>query len=243
MLGAAVRAEPPLPLPASCSTLGEPRRAVRHCRSGTPTATPTDTATTARPPRRCSTVATPTTAPSTVSHELLNSKHKSSSLADIARTAAFGQTQPRRAAARIPARTRRQGGSAAEARDPRFATSEAQHGVHWGVAGVDQPGVPRSYECGSRNAGRGRPIRRTANFDCRSATVPQLGPALRGWQGPSRPRCGPSSATEAGRCAGLGVAPLAAPLLGNAGVPRGTLGFAPHGLSRPRIRARLSAAS
>jgi|SRR5450755_439041 len=95
MLGAAVRAEPPLPLPASCSTLGEPRRAVRHCRSGTPTATPTDTATTARPPRRCSTVAAPTTAPSTVSHELLNSKHKSSSLADIARTAAFGHKEPR----------------------------------------------------------------------------------------------------------------------------------------------------
>ena len=31
-----------------------------------------------------------------VSHELLNSKHKSSSLAGIARTAAFGQEEPRR---------------------------------------------------------------------------------------------------------------------------------------------------
>ena len=49
---------------------------------GTPPATPTDTATAARPPWRCSTLAAATwRSPSTVSHELLSSKHKSSSLA------------------------------------------------------------------------------------------------------------------------------------------------------------------
>jgi hypothetical protein len=49
---------------------------------GTKPATPTDTATAARPPRRCSTPAAPTWPPRcTVSHERLNSKHKSSSLA------------------------------------------------------------------------------------------------------------------------------------------------------------------
>ena len=58
---------------------------------GTPPATPTDTATATGPPWRCSTLAAPTwRPPSTVSHELLNSKHKSSSLAGIARTAASG---------------------------------------------------------------------------------------------------------------------------------------------------------
>lgn len=36
--------------------------------------------------------AAPTTAPSTDSHELLNSKHKGSSLAGTARSAAFGQS-------------------------------------------------------------------------------------------------------------------------------------------------------
>ena len=47
--------------------------------------------------------------PSTVSHELLNNKHKSSSLADIARTAAFGQPQPRNCQTQVAAlRDRRQ---------------------------------------------------------------------------------------------------------------------------------------
>ena len=63
-------------------------------RFGTPPATPTDTATAARPPWRSSTLAAPTwRSPSTVSHELLRSKHKSSSLAGTARTAASGQNQ------------------------------------------------------------------------------------------------------------------------------------------------------
>ena len=69
------------------------------------------------------------------------------------------------------------------ARDALVAISEAQHAVHWAVVGVDQPGVPRSYECGARNFARGRPIRRPANFECRSATVPRLRPALRGTEG------------------------------------------------------------
>jgi hypothetical protein len=57
-------------------------RSPRHCPFGRNPATPTDTATAARPPRRCSTLAAPTwRSPSTVSHELLSSKHKSSSLA------------------------------------------------------------------------------------------------------------------------------------------------------------------
>ena len=48
--------------------------------------------------------------PSTVSHKRLCSEHKSSSLADIARTAAFGQKQRRVCPQRqMPARTRRQG--------------------------------------------------------------------------------------------------------------------------------------
>jgi hypothetical protein len=69
----------------------------RRCRNGTPTATPTDTATAARPPRRSSTPAALTSRPpSNVSQELLSSKHKSS-LAGIARTAASGQNRPRRA--------------------------------------------------------------------------------------------------------------------------------------------------
>jgi hypothetical protein len=59
---------------------------------GTPTATPTDTATAARPPRRSSTPAAPTSRPpSNASQELLSSKHTSSSLAGTTRTAAFGQ--------------------------------------------------------------------------------------------------------------------------------------------------------
>ena len=71
-----------------------------------------------------------------------------------------------------------------------LATSEAQHAVHWAVVGADQPGVPRSYECGARNFARGRPIRRPANFECRSATVPRLRPALRGLQGRPVPASG-----------------------------------------------------
>jgi hypothetical protein len=65
---------------------------------GRPPATPTDTATAARPSRRCSSLAASTwRSPSAVSHELLNSKHKSSSLAGIARTAASGvEQQPAR---------------------------------------------------------------------------------------------------------------------------------------------------
>ena len=66
------------------------------CRVGTPPATPTDTATAARPPRRCSTPAAPTwPPPCTVSHERLNSKHKSSSLTGTGRTGPPGQERPR----------------------------------------------------------------------------------------------------------------------------------------------------
>lgn len=34
-----------------------------------------------------------------------------------------------------------------------MATSEAQHGVHWAVVGVDQPGVLRSYRPGATRSG------------------------------------------------------------------------------------------
>jgi hypothetical protein len=79
-----------------CSSLGQSDRAAREECSGTPPATPTDTAKATRPPRRCSTPAAPISRPpSTVSHELLSSKHKSSSLPGTARTAASGQDQPR----------------------------------------------------------------------------------------------------------------------------------------------------
>jgi hypothetical protein len=60
-----------------------------------PPATPTDTATAARPPRRCTRPTTPTRpSPSTVSHELPSSKHKSSSRAGIRGTADFGHKRP-----------------------------------------------------------------------------------------------------------------------------------------------------
>ena len=44
----------------------------------------------------------------------------------------------------------------------------------------DQPGVPRCHERGTRSAGRGRPIRRAANLESRSATVSRVGPPMRG---------------------------------------------------------------
>ena len=84
---------------ARSSSPRRPAQSLRDCWFGTPPATPTRTATAAPPPRRCSTPAPPTW-PSTASHELLNSKHKSSSLAGIARTAAFGQRQPLRSLSR-----------------------------------------------------------------------------------------------------------------------------------------------
>ena len=69
---------------------GSPTRCRRHSCCGVPPATPT-------PPRRCSTPKAPTRRrpPSTVSHELLNSKHKSSSLTGIAGTAALGVKRQR----------------------------------------------------------------------------------------------------------------------------------------------------
>ena len=97
------------------------------------------------------------------------------------------------------ARMAKQVSRAAYPSDLLVATHEAQHAVHWAVVGVDQPGVPRSYECGARNFARGRPIRRPANFECRSATVPRLRPALRG----TRARRSPG----AGRVAAAGAAP------------------------------------
>ena len=76
------------------------RRGSRRFRVGTPTATPADTATAAPPPRRCSTLAALTSRTlSAASHELLSSKHESSSLADAARTAATGVIQQRDPAA------------------------------------------------------------------------------------------------------------------------------------------------
>ena len=61
------------------------RLAIPGCRIGTPPATPTDTATAARPPRRCSALATPTSRrPPPLAMKMLSSNHKSSSLAEIA---------------------------------------------------------------------------------------------------------------------------------------------------------------
>ena len=66
------------------------------------------------------------------------------------------------------------------------ATSEAQHAVRWSVVDGDQPGVTRLSRKGARSAGRGRPIRTPANFESRSATVPRVGPPMRGRQGSAR---------------------------------------------------------
>ena len=64
--------------------------------------------------------------PPLVSHELLNSKHKSSSLADIARTAAFGQRQPRERQRPCPPREQsRSSGTAPDALTGAIAARQA----------------------------------------------------------------------------------------------------------------------
>ena len=82
-----------LEIAAPARDCGSPTRCRRHSCCGAPPATPT-------PPRRCSTPKAPTRRrpPSTVSHELLNSKHKRSSLTGIAGAAALGvkRQRPRR---------------------------------------------------------------------------------------------------------------------------------------------------
>ena len=82
-----------LEIAAPARACGSPTRCRRHSCGGAPPATPT-------PPRRCSTPKAPTRRrpPSTASHELLNSKHKSSSLTGIAGAAAPGvkRQRPRR---------------------------------------------------------------------------------------------------------------------------------------------------
>ena len=84
-------------LRATGSRLDRARLTLQRRSFRTPAATPTRTATAARPPRRCSTPAPLTRRlPPAVSHELLGSKHKSSSLAGIARSAAPGQRRSRR---------------------------------------------------------------------------------------------------------------------------------------------------
>ena len=71
-----------LPQSRTSGTLAVSQTGQRDFSVGTPTATPTDTATAPPPPWRSSTLAAPTRRSlSTVSHELLSSKHKSSSLA------------------------------------------------------------------------------------------------------------------------------------------------------------------